>query len=107
MADTIETPQLTRDQIEYLRGVVNGTYDGSAICEDCGAPMRFHRLGGPAPYHPQPIKQPIYDPACYELAEHFLRDSTNARVQYLKHQLATAIQRTVETFIEYEENLDA
>lgn len=27
------------------------------ICEECGAPLRDHMIGGPAPYHPNPIKE--------------------------------------------------
>ena len=105
MSGTIEIPQPTRDQIEYLRGLQKGAYDGSAKCEACGAPMRFHIIGGPGPYHPNPLKQAIYGDEVYALAELFLSDCSSPRVKSLKHLLATDIQRTIDTFIEYEENL--
>ena len=105
MDHAIEIPKPTRDEVEYLRGLQAGKFDGSAKCEVCGAPMGEHRIGGPGPYHPRPLKPAIYDPACYDLAEHFLQDATSERVKSLKHQLATEIQRAVETFIEYEDGL--
>lgn len=30
-------------------------------CKECGAPIRDHILGGPAPYHPRPVVQPSPD----------------------------------------------
>lgn len=26
-------------------------------CDKCGAPIRDHIIGGPAPYHPNPVKE--------------------------------------------------
>lgn len=99
---SIAIPDLTRDQLEYLEGIAKQKWDPQKPCEDCGAPMGEHRVGGPGPSHPWPLKPATYDPACYDLAEKFLSD-TPAPMQTQAHKLAGHIQRAIEDWCEYEE----
>lgn len=40
-----------------------------ATCHQCGAPVRDHMIGGPAPYHPNPVVSPAPDPERTALAD--------------------------------------
>lgn len=49
----IQMPELKPDQIEYLRKLDEAKYDPEKICQECGAPLGEHVIGGPGPYHPE------------------------------------------------------
>lgn len=81
--------------------------DEIARCEICGEPMpageemfKYHGYSGlcPAPRKP---KRYSYDPACEELARHFLSDLAPSSDQFAR-DLAQHLQDEIETWLEFE-----
>lgn len=81
--------------------------DETSLCEICGEPMppgeemfKYHGYSGPCPKPPK--KKPYsYDPACEELARHFLSDLAPSSDQFAR-DLAQHIQNTIEDWLEFE-----
>lgn len=96
----------TRFQRDYLERLAGEPFDPAKPCEDCGAPMGEHIIGGPGSFHPRPFKPATYDPACFDLAKYFLQDEP-PQVRCLTHRMATELQQWIEDWIAYERGAES